>query len=140
MLWYRVTKFAKFSLVKGRTFAIPAAHPHPNYMGVPTRGVRNKVRAVKLLKPNRNTFSWLSTTDAKILDGAAVAQILQLCTAKTFQNYADLVFISYVKSHLETADREDIAWDVYIPDSLKTETRESIFLHPIGANHKPAHC
>ena len=29
---YRVTKF---SLVKGRTFENPAAHPHPNYMGVP---------------------------------------------------------------------------------------------------------
>ena len=49
----------------------------------------------------------------------------------------------YVKSHLETADildRVDIVWDVYIPDSLKTETKQSIFLHPIGANHKPAHC
>ena len=34
MVWYRVTKFAKFGLVKGRTFANPAAHPHPNYMRV----------------------------------------------------------------------------------------------------------
>ena len=34
-LVYRVTKFAKFGLVKGRTFAKPAAHPHPNCMGVP---------------------------------------------------------------------------------------------------------
>ena len=31
---YRVTKFSKFGLVKGRTFANPAAHPHPSYMGV----------------------------------------------------------------------------------------------------------
>ena len=31
-----VTKFTKFSLVKGRTFANPASHPHPNYRyGVP---------------------------------------------------------------------------------------------------------
>ena len=35
LLWYGVTKFAKFSLVKGMTFANPAAHPHLNYMGVP---------------------------------------------------------------------------------------------------------
>ena len=35
VLWYSVTKFANFTLVKGRTFANPAAHPHPNYMGVP---------------------------------------------------------------------------------------------------------
>ena len=55
--------------------------------------------------------------DVNILDG----------TAKTFQNYSDLLFIPYVKSHLETADivdRVDIVWDVYIPDSLKTETRQ----------------
>ena len=35
VLRYRVTKFAKFTLVKGRTFASPVAHPYPNYMGVP---------------------------------------------------------------------------------------------------------
>ena len=34
-LWNGVTVFAKFSLVKGRTFANPAVHPHPNYMGIP---------------------------------------------------------------------------------------------------------
>ena len=34
LVWYRVTEFAKFGLVKGRTFANPVAHPHPNYMGV----------------------------------------------------------------------------------------------------------
>ena len=66
--------------------------------------------------------------------------MLKPCTAKTLQDYADLVFISYVKSQLETADRVDIVWDVYILDSLKTETRQSIFLLPIGANNKPAHC
>ena len=66
--------------------------------------------------------------------------MLKPCTAKTLQDYADLVFISYVKSQLETADRVDIVWDVYILDSLKTETRQSISLLPIGANNKPAHC
>ena len=29
---YRVTNF---SLVKGKTFVNPVAHPYPNYMGVP---------------------------------------------------------------------------------------------------------
>ena len=60
--------------------------------------------------------------------------MLKPCTTKTFQNYADLIFIPYVKSQLQTADRVDIVWDIYIPDSLKTETRHSIFLLPIGAN------
>ena len=38
MVWYRVTIFAKFGLVKGRTFSNPEAHPHPNYMGVSLPG------------------------------------------------------------------------------------------------------
>ena len=38
--WYRVTKFAKFILVKGRTFAYLAAHPHPNYMRILPPGLR----------------------------------------------------------------------------------------------------
>ena len=35
LVWYRVTIFAKFGLVKGRTFANPMAHHHLNYMRVP---------------------------------------------------------------------------------------------------------
>ena len=35
MVWKRVTKFANVGLVKGRTFANPAVHPHRNDMGVP---------------------------------------------------------------------------------------------------------
>ena len=34
LVWYKVTKFAKIGLLKGGTFTNPAAHPHPNYMGV----------------------------------------------------------------------------------------------------------
>ena len=37
LVWYRVTTCAKFGLLKGRTFVNPAAHPHPNYIGVPPR-------------------------------------------------------------------------------------------------------
>ena len=66
--------------------------------------------------------------------------MLKPCTAKTLQNFVDLVFMPYVKSQIETGDRVYIVWDVYIPDSMKTETRQSIFLLPIGENHKPAHC
>ena len=61
---------------------------------------------------------------AKFLDGAAVVQMLNPGTAKTFQNYADLIFLPYVKSQLESADRVDIVWDVYIPNNLKNATRE----------------
>ena len=75
--------------------------------------------------------------DVKILDGAAVL-------LRHSRTIPELLFIPYGKSHLEIADIVDrvdmIIWDDYIPDSMKTETRQSIFLHPIVANHKPAHC
>ena len=50
LVWYRVTKFAKFGPVEGRTFANPAVHPHPNYMGVPPGAVA---------LPPRDLTKWL---------------------------------------------------------------------------------
>ena len=56
--------------------------------------------------------------DLKLYDGAEIVQMLNPGTAKTFQEYADNVFSSYVASQLEAAQRVDLAWDVYIADSL----------------------
>ena len=62
--------------------------------------------------------------DVKLFDGAAIVQMLKPGTAKTFQEYADMVFVSYMSTQLATAQRVDIVWDVYIPDSLKSTTRQ----------------
>ena len=62
--------------------------------------------------------------DAKLYDGAAVVQMLNPGTAKTFQKYANNVFSSYASSQLATTQRVDLVWDVYIADSLKSSTRE----------------
>ncbi len=62
---------------------------------------------------------------AKLLDGPAVVQILHPKGCKSFEEYASDVFIPSVKNHLLTCDRVDVVWDVYRPDSLKAETRES---------------
>ena len=46
--------------------------------------------------------------------------------AKTFQDYAMLVFLPYIKAQLAArVTRVDIIWDVYIPDSLKSIAREN---------------
>ena len=42
---------------------------------------------------------------------------------KTFLDFANQQFLPYIKSHLQHANRVDIIWDRYFPDSLKTETR-----------------
>ena len=60
-----------------------------------------------------------------VLDGAAVVQMLNPGIAKTFQEYANNVFSSYVSSQLATTQRVDLVWDVYIADCLKSSTRKS---------------
>lgn len=62
--------------------------------------------------------------DAVFLDGAAVVQMLNPSTAKTFQDYADTVFVPNAKSQLDKTSRLDIIWDIYIPDSLKGTTQQ----------------
>ena len=45
-------------------------------------------------------------------------------TAKTFIDYANMVFTPYVSSLLDIANRGGVIWDVYKPDSLKGTARE----------------
>ena len=45
-------------------------------------------------------------------------------TAKTLQDYADMVFTPYVSSQLDIANRMGFIWDVYKPDILKSTARE----------------
>jgi hypothetical protein len=61
--------------------------------------------------------------DAKFLDEAAIVQMLNPGTAKTFQEYADQVFVPHVSTQLANTRRIDIVWDVYQSDSLKSTTR-----------------
>ena len=63
--------------------------------------------------------------DVIILDGAAIINMLKPVGAKTFQDYAMLVFLPYIKAQLARVTRVDIIWDVYIPDSLKSTAREN---------------
>ena len=45
-------------------------------------------------------------------------------SAKIFSDYACDVFLPYAKSQLDKAQRVDIVWDDYRPDSLKQQTRQ----------------
>ncbi len=58
-------------------------------------------------------------TDAVRLDGAAIVYMLNPGTSRTFQEYADQVFVPHVKRQLESARRVDIIFDQYFQDSLK---------------------
>ena len=64
------------------------------------------------------------TVTAVVLDGAVIVQMLKPGTAKTFEEYAQQVFIPYVVRQLQHVSRLDLVWDSYRADSLKASTRE----------------
>lgn len=45
-------------------------------------------------------------------------------TSQTFGDYSKTVFIPYVQHQLKSVNRLDIVWDIYVPNSLKSSTRE----------------
>ena len=63
------------------------------------------------------------TVEVLILDGAAIVNMLKPVNSKTFQDYANKVFLPYIQSQLQHVSRLDLVWDVYKPESLKADTR-----------------
>ena len=59
--------------------------------------------------------------DATFLDSAALVQMLNPGTAKTFLDYEVQVFLPYVSAQLDNTTRGDIVWEVYQTDSLKAK-------------------
>ena len=66
----------------------------------------------------------LLPVDAKFLDGAVVIRMHSPGSAKTLQEYVTKIFNPHMLTHMQTADRIDIVWDVYSKESLKSTTRE----------------
>lgn len=60
--------------------------------------------------------------DCKIFDGTVVVQCLPVAGAITFDDFANKVFIPYIRG--QSSNRVDIVWDSYVPDSLKEATPE----------------
>ena len=63
--------------------------------------------------------------DVKIIDGAALVNMLPPRNCKTFMDYATSVFEPYVLGQAERVHRLDVVWDRYTPSSLKQSTREA---------------
>ena len=62
------------------------------------------------------------TVDAIILDGAAIVNMLKPVTARTFSDYASQIFLPYITTQLQNAQRVDVVWDEYVHGSLKAYT------------------
>ena len=64
--------------------------------------------------------------DAIIIDGAMVVNMIRPgSTARSFAEYANESFVSYIFAQLSHAKWLDVVWDEYIADSLKATTRSS---------------
>ena len=66
-----------------------------------------------------------ASVEMKKVDGAAVVHLLSVGESKTFKQYAQEVFMSYVLLQLERIQRVGLVWVIYIKDSLKLSTREN---------------
>ena len=61
--------------------------------------------------------------DAKVFDGSAVVHFLPISAVRTFDEYAEKVFLPFMVHHMEDCNRIDCIWDCYITSSLKEMTR-----------------
>lgn len=78
-----------------------------------------KANLLRCLKKDLPGETGVAVVDAAILDGTAVVQMLNPGISKTFQEYADAVFVPYISAQLEKTDRVNIVLDIYLPDNSK---------------------
>ncbi|KAH3816089.1 hypothetical protein DPMN_117597 [Dreissena polymorpha] len=83
-----------------------------------------KADLLSVLESHSRRLETTPTVTVNILDGAMLVQMLQPRGSKTFQDYADNVFLSHLSERLIHVKRLDLIWDRYIADSLKSATRE----------------
>ena len=103
---------------------------HENQPFLPSLSVSGKLRHGKkseltdcLQRASQHTKP---VVDLKAINGAAAVHIFTSTTAcKTFQDYADKVFLPFVRKEIENVKHLDIVWDRYVENSLKDDARES---------------
>lgn len=79
---------------------------------------------LKCLQPNSYGHTDSSTQfDCKVLDGTVIVNCLPTVEASTFDEFVE-VFIPHLQQPLHQSKRVDVAWDTYVPDSLKDATGE----------------
>ena len=62
-------------------------------------------------------------SDAIIIDGSALVNSMYPCTSKTFDDYARVNVLPTIQAFSAKYKRTDFVFDVYLPSSLKSETR-----------------
>ena len=60
---------------------------------------------------------------ASVYEGASMVHSLPLKTATTFGEYAEIVFLPWLRDQMKYCQRLDVIWDRYNKESLKETTR-----------------
>ena len=104
---------------------------HENHSWPPSLAENNmmclgeKGELLKCLEPLAQRPQNTPDVDVKIFDGTALIHTLDPKTAttnvKTFKDYAECVFVPYLKRQLANVARVDVVWDAYKADSLKAQ-------------------
>ena len=84
----------------------------------------NKADLLPCIKGDMTLSATEPVTEAAVLEGSVLVNIIKPETSKTFQDYADGVFAAAIKKELIKFDRVDIVFDRYKKDSLKATTRK----------------
>ena len=85
--------------------------------------IGKKSDLLQCLNDYANVVTEEPESDVLILDGAVLVNVLQPRACKTFDDYANKIFVPYLVRLLEKVHRLDVVWDRYIPNSLKASTR-----------------
>ena len=64
-----------------------------------------------------------SEADAIIIDGSALVNSMHPSTSKIFDDYARVKVLPTIQDFSAKYKRTDVVFDVYLPSSLKSETR-----------------
>jgi len=101
----------------GQTTTTPIAQPLLKYG-------RLKCDLLKCLKDISNSKPDAPVLTCVVLDRAAIVQMLKPTIAKTFQKYAQEIFIPYESAELHEMLRVDLVSYRYIPNSLEASASE----------------
>ena len=94
---------------------------------------KSKSSIVKCIEGNEIHQQECPQVDSKISDGGALVNMLRPVNHRTFDDYAQIVVMTYIKNQLHPVKTADIVWDQYFPESLKEKTRND---HCTGVHRK----
>ena len=82
------------------------------------RPARQKSGIIKYIEAHQ-TVNGSPAVSTTVLDGDAINNMLSTREGRTFANYAHNILLPFVETHVKNANRLDIVWDRYFPNSLK---------------------